>query len=77
MNPLVSQVGHVLVHGGQRRQAEAPSDFLEARRVAVLLDELVEVVENFALSLGEGLHGRLLLGTLAKKQPKPRLTEAG
>ena len=46
----------MLVHGRERRQAEAPPDFLEARRVAVLLNEFLEVVENLALALGQWLH---------------------
>ena len=53
---LFLQVGEVLVHRRQRRQAEAFADFLEARRIAVLLDELVQVVENLALPLGQWLH---------------------
>ena len=32
------------------------TNLLEARRVAVLLDELVEVIQNLALALGERLH---------------------
>jgi hypothetical protein len=43
----------VLVHRRQRRQAEALPDLFEARRVAVLLDELVEVVEDLTLPFGE------------------------
>ena len=46
----------MLVDRRERRQAEAPADLLEARRVAVLLNELLEVVENFALALGQWLH---------------------
>ena len=59
---LFLQVGEVLVHRRQRRQAEAFADFLQARRIAVLLDEFVQVVENFALALGQWLH-RLLRRT--------------
>src|SRR6185503_8557639 len=47
------QVGEVLVDGGERRQVETAPDFLEARGVAVLLDELVEIVEDFTLAFGE------------------------
>jgi hypothetical protein len=36
--------------GRQRRQPEALADFFKAWRVAVLLDEAVEIVENLALS---------------------------
>src|SRR5262245_35818712 len=32
------------------------ADFLETRRVAVLLDEFVEVIENLALPFGEREH---------------------
>ena len=53
---LFLQVRQVLVHRGQRREAEAPADFLEARRVAVLLDELVQVIEDLALPFGERKH---------------------
>ena len=55
---LFLQVGEVLVDGGERRQAEAPADFLQARRVAVLLDEIVEVIEDFPLALGQWQHAR-------------------
>ncbi len=51
------EVGQVLVHRRQRREPEAPADFLEAGRVAVLLDEIVEVIEDFALTLGQWQHG--------------------
>ena len=51
------QVGQVLVHRRQRRQAEPPADLLETRRVAVLLDEFLEIVEDLALAFGEWLHG--------------------
>jgi hypothetical protein len=47
----------VLVNRGERREAEAVANLLQAGRVAVLLDELVEVVENLALAFGEGLLG--------------------
>ena len=57
---LFLQIGEVLVDRGQRRQIEAPADFFQARRVAVLLDEFVEVVENLALAFRERLHGSLL-----------------
>ena len=57
MKPFVLQVGEVLVDRGERRQAEATADFLQARRVAVLLDEIVEVIEDFPLALGQWQHG--------------------
>src|SRR5207248_5240340 len=55
---LFRQVRQVLVDRRQSRKTEAPADFLEARRVAVLLDELVEVVQNLALPFGQGKHVR-------------------
>ena len=73
---LFLQVGEVLVHRRQRREAEAAADFLEARRVAVLLDELVQVVEDFALPFGERKHAGLSLaevrcdGTIRKRKAK-------
>src|SRR5262249_12905162 len=45
-------------HGGQRGQAEASADLLEARCVAVLTDELVQVVENLTLPFRQWEHGR-------------------
>ena len=53
---LFLQVRQVLVYGGQRREAEATADFLEARRIAVLADEFVQVVENLALTFCERKH---------------------
>ena len=50
------QVGQMFVHRGERREAEAAADFLQTRRVPVLLDELIQVVENLALPLGEWKH---------------------
>jgi hypothetical protein len=41
---------------GQRREAEAPADFLEARRITVLQDELAQLVKNLALPFGEREH---------------------
>ena len=49
----------MLVDRGERRQIESPADFFQARRVAVLLDEFVEVVQNLALTFRERLHGSL------------------
>ena len=59
------------MHRGQRREAEAPADFLEARRVAVLLDELVQVVEDLALAFGERQHApeRIIRKRKAKVNP--------
>ena len=56
MKPFFLKVGEMFVHGGQRREAEAAADFLEARRVSVLLDEVLQVVENFALAFGQREH---------------------
>jgi len=41
------------VHGRERRQAEAPADFFQTRGIAVLADELGEVIEDFPLPLRE------------------------
>jgi hypothetical protein len=50
----------VLVDRGERGEVEAPPDFLEAGRIAMLLDELVEVIQDLALTFREGKHRRLL-----------------
>ena len=47
----------MLVDRRERRQAESPPDLLQARRIAVLLDEIVEVVEDLALALRQWQHG--------------------
>ena len=70
---LFLEVGQVLVHRRERRQAEAPADLLEARRVAVLLDEVVEVVEDLALTLGQWLHG---VRTICKGKAKVKRSRA-
>ena len=64
--PLLLQVGQVLVHRGQRRQTEPAADFLEARRIAVLLNELIQVIEDLALALGEREHARMIRKQKAK-----------
>ena len=46
----------MLVHGRERRETELLADLLEAGRVAVLLNELVEVVQNLALPFGKREH---------------------
>ena len=56
----------MLVDRGERREAEPPADFLEARRVAVLLDELVEEIENFPLTLRQWQHARTIRKGKAK-----------
>src|SRR5438093_410089 len=50
------EVGEVLVDRGERREAEAAADLLEARRVAVLADELVQVIEDLPLTFCEWQH---------------------
>ncbi len=52
----------MLVDRRERGKPEAPADFFEARRIAVLLDEVVQVVENLALAFRERLHRQLLAG---------------
>src|SRR6188768_3750340 len=47
----------MLVDRCQRRQIESPSNLFETGGVAVLLNEVVEVVQNFALALREREHG--------------------
>lgn len=54
------QVRQVLMNRGERREAESLADFLEAGRVTVLLNELIEVVQDFALSFREREHRGLL-----------------
>jgi hypothetical protein len=46
---LILQIGDVFVHGGERTEAEAASDLLVRRRVAILLRESGEKVENLFL----------------------------
>ena len=46
----------MLVDRRERRQAEAASNFLEAGGIALLLDEVAEVVQNLALAFGQWLH---------------------
>src|SRR5262245_56477062 len=64
---FVLKVRQVLMNGGQRGEAEASADFLEAWSVSVLLDELLEVVENFPLAFREWLHW--LLPAVVRKSP--------
>ena len=54
--PLLLQVRQMLVHRSKRREAESPADLFQARRVPVLPDELVEVVENLPLTFGKRKH---------------------
>src|SRR5919109_827009 len=44
------------MHRGERGQTEAAADFLQARGVAMLLDEIVEEIEDLPLALGEWQH---------------------
>jgi len=64
---FILEVGQMLVDRRERREAETPADLLEARRIAVLLDEIVEVIEDFPLAFGQGQHGH---GLYAKKKRK-------
>ena len=51
----------MLVHRGQRREAETAADLFQARRIAVLLDEFVQVIEDLALSFGQRKHAMSLI----------------
>src|SRR5690606_14066309 len=51
---LRDELVHVLVDGGDRREAELRADLLEARRVAVLLDEGAHEVVDLSLTAGQG-----------------------
>ena len=65
----------MLVNGRQRREPEATPDFLEAGRVAVLLDEIVEVIKDFALALRQWQHGaRTIRKGKAKVNPGESFT---
>ena len=64
--PFVLQIGEMLVDRCERRQTESTADFLQARRVAVLLDEIVEVIEDFPLALGQWQHARTIRKGKAK-----------
>ena len=46
-DPLVLEVGQVLVHRGERRQTEASADLFQTRGIAVLFDEFVQVGPGF------------------------------
>jgi hypothetical protein len=43
----------MLVHRGERRQVETAADLLEAGRIPMLMDELVEVIQDFPLAFRE------------------------
>src|SRR5262245_21783428 len=68
---LFLQVGQVLVDRSERRQTETAADLLQAGRVAVLLDEIVEVVEDFPLTLGQWQHARTIRKQKAKVKSLP------
>ena len=51
--PLVLQVGQVLVDRGQRGEAEVLADLLDGGRVALALDVAGQEIEDLFLSLGE------------------------
>jgi hypothetical protein len=44
----------------ERREVELPADLLEARSIAVLLNELVEEIENFPLTFRKWQHARTI-----------------
>jgi hypothetical protein len=44
----------------QRRKAETPANLFEARGITMLLDEFVQVIEDFALTLGQRKHAGLI-----------------
>ena len=44
----------MLVHRGERLEAETLRDLLEAGGIPLILDVALEVDEDFALALGEG-----------------------
>src|SRR5262245_61148143 len=46
----------MFMDGCQRGEIEAAPDFFQARRVAVVLDELIQVIEDFTLPFGEREH---------------------
>ena len=52
----------MLVHRGERLEAEPLRDFLEARRVALLEDVSLQVGQYFTLSLGQGHRFLLVRG---------------
>src|SRR5204863_7451507 len=54
--PFFLQVRQMLMDRRQRGQIEAAADFLQARRVAVVLDEVAQVIEDFTLPFGEREH---------------------
>jgi hypothetical protein len=56
----------MFVHRRKRRETEATADFFQARRVTVLLDEVVQVVQNLALAFGEWQHARTIRKGKAK-----------
>ncbi len=64
--PFFLQIGQVLVDGGERREPKAPADFLQAWGIAVLLNEIVEVIEDFPLTLRQWQHARILRKGKAK-----------
>ena len=48
---LVLKIRQVFMNGGQRGESESPSDFLEARSIAIVLNEFIEVVQDLTLTL--------------------------
>ena len=56
----------MLMHRRERRETKTTADFLQTWRVAVLLDELLKIVENLALTFGKWLHTATLCKGKAK-----------
>src|SRR5271170_5320396 len=54
---FVGKVSDVLVHRGQRFQAEAAGDLIVGRGIFVLTDKVGEKVEDFFLPAGDGHEG--------------------
>jgi hypothetical protein len=54
------------VHRRERGQAESSADLFQARRIAVLLDEIVQEIQDFLLALGQWQHAR----TISNKKRK-------
>src|SRR2546425_142653 len=54
--PFALKGSDVLVYSGKRGQLERVGDFLEARGVAMLVEEAHEQIKNFFLPLGQCHH---------------------
>jgi hypothetical protein len=56
----------MFVHGCQGGETETASYLLETRRIPPLLDELVQEIEDLALTLGKWLHAENICKQKAK-----------